>query len=147
MWMVQGSIPWACGEVGEMEKMIKHGVYTIPRNLDQRIAKMIQRLIVVEPRDRRFPTDEELEALGPALLLTKPESRRRSEAIMANQFREAGKQRFLSASQLQSIQAKRRNSGAPVTLRIPRLYTLQNHAGLPSLMAHAAAAAASREQK
>lgn len=63
MWIAGGEVPWKCKDRNDMLLRIKYGQYTMPE-MDGDVARIVERMVVVPPAERAFPSTEELARLG-----------------------------------------------------------------------------------
>lgn len=63
LWMALGDMPWACEKYSDMEAMIKCANYRVPEDMDSAVLGIVRKMVVVEERNRVFPSDRELNEL------------------------------------------------------------------------------------
>lgn len=58
LWLAKGSMPWGGSTVSEVKRLINTAKYDIPDDVDPHIAEMVKNMIVVLPRSRSLPADD-----------------------------------------------------------------------------------------
>lgn len=79
LWMARGEKPWQVEGTADVIRMIRHGFYVIPNDMDPMIRDMAKKMLAMRPEEREFPTVEELGLLGGGTPMMKSKSKRSPE--------------------------------------------------------------------
>lgn len=125
LWMVKGAVPWRCTKVDDLTRMVQNKEYTIPMRMEATVAVLVQRMLMVNPDERVFPTDEELGRWKPTVRLPHrlsgpSHSALPNDGLPCQSFQAPGQRRILSSAIRDSMQT-RRSSGALVAAALMRL--------------------------
>lgn len=63
LWLAAGSVPWPCYSLDEMVKAIRFGQYRVSSCVDPDIHRLVRRMLMMDPDERVFPSEEEIDAL------------------------------------------------------------------------------------
>lgn len=63
LWLARGAMPWHFDSPEELRRMITSGSYIVPRGMDSAVERIVRGMLAVEPKERVFPTMQEIAAL------------------------------------------------------------------------------------
>lgn len=84
LWMVRGSPPWYAGTCEEVMFSITSGQYIVPKGMDREIERLARGMLAVLPKERVFPSMEDLQRLGGSAAVVKPRVQRRNIIVSAS---------------------------------------------------------------
>lgn len=116
LWLSRGAIPWDCNNYDDLLEKIREGDYVVPNEMDPRVVKIVEQMLVVFPESRELPSEEDL---GEIFKGAHPIRRERTDAFPCHSFMLPAHARFQTSAHVQAERVFRRNSVCIAVLKFP----------------------------
>lgn len=72
LWAAKGSVPWGAISASSLVKMVDARKYPIPDNMKEAVIDVVRKMLIVNPRDRSFPSNERVREFGAKIAIIRP---------------------------------------------------------------------------